>query len=423
MSVHPDRGYQNTRAELLSYEQAAFSALRSGVPNCYRDGADNTAWGWVLRALARHVGDLDYQDLYALLSRDPQAQTPPDLLRRVVPFMPLSRNYPNHYQFDEDFKSMVLKLLKAYRHGSKVEAISLIIEAFTGADPSAFSVTEMFTQIGQPGIDCSYRNTIRVQVPVGGQDRGSNLFTTSPELLQDIYTAVSKVTAPHIGIDLIGKFPGTEDYSSLVVGIRDRFKIKIKMHDGATRHTPLHLAPFTQPGTPVTSLAPEQVLSLRYRWFKNGEPFGEEGSVLNVTALLEDMVEIDGVLHPPVFSVRVEDLELGTVDSLQVPLWVVPVAAPDPLPLPPAPLPPLQAPTGRLAITLQPMARTLRAGESTSLTVEVAQAEDAGVLSPALPPQWVIVSEKASLAAPDVVSGAYPLLPPTDAPRPWEDPE
>ena len=384
MGALPDRGYQKTRAELIGYEQAAFAALRSGVPNCYRDGGSSTAWGWILDALARQVGQLDYLDQYALASNDPSLLTPADIMREIVPQLPIGKDYPSSVQFDEDFKTMVLRLVKAYQNGARLIAIPEIIQAFTGAALSEFSVTEMYKLIGQPGIDVSYRNTIQIEVPIGSSGASSALFTRTPNLIKDIQTAISATKAAHIGIDLVGKLPATEDFSGYLMGIRDKLTIVLAVQDGAVVNPLLKLAPFKKLPQANTVLAPNQGLMLVYEWFKNGQVIpGAELDTYEFTAQAGD--------NGAEFYVKVTDVLLGSVWSKRIPLVVSPG---DTSPLPWA-LPagdPVAPAEGTLHVTQQPMSRSVVEGAAVVISVAVADTATVGHLAPRRPKQWVIKS-------------------------------
>jgi hypothetical protein len=329
MTLQPDSGYLKSRAELINYELAAFAALLAGVPDCYRDGGDNTAWGFLLHALARKVGALDYLDQYALISRNPALLTPPDLLRQYGSLLPLGQDYPSSGQFDQDFKTMVLRMLKAYQHGARIAAFPALIEAFTGADPSTFTVTEMYTLIGTPGVDVSYRNTIRIQVPIGGSSTGSSAFTSSPHLIQDVYQAIAATKAAHIGVELIGVFPGSEQITPRIQGIQDPFALVMAMTDGADSDPALSLAPYDS--TAATVLSPGPLLDLTYQWFKNGVAIpGAVSAELNLVAELDT----DDLSATDIYYVQITDPVLGSVWSQQIPLQVTALDQDLPLPLP-----------------------------------------------------------------------------------------
>jgi hypothetical protein len=402
MTIQPDSGYWKSRAELINYEQAAFAALRSGVPNCYRDAVDNTAWGWILHALARRIGATDYLDQYHLIARNPALLTPPDLLRQMVPFLPLGQDYPNNNQFDLDFKTMVLRLLKAYRQGARLPALAAVIEAFTGADPSTFSVTEMYTLIGTPGVDCSYRNTIRIEVPIGGTSSSDSLFTASPNLIQDIYQALAATKAAHVGIELIGVFPRAENVSSLISNIRDSFRIIMAMQDGAPEGPWLTLTPYYDPTSPDTRLAPGQDLDLTYQWFKNGVAIeGATSAALNVTAALVGA----GPTETNIYYVVITDPTLGNAYSMQIPMLVsADTVSPLPYALPAQP--PVDPSISNLAVSQQPMSFSVTEGQDVILTVSATNAGWLGLLVPTRHPQWVIKSDAWVAHMPDVGTGS-----------------
>ena len=383
MSVHPDRAYQLTRAELIEYETAAFAALRGGVPDCYRDSMDDTEWGAILRLLAQHVGRIDHSDHYAMFGLDPAQLTPADILREVAPFLPLGKDYPDPSASDLEFKDMVLKLVRAYRYGTRLPALGKIIEAFIGPS-SDYVITEMYTQIGNAaGVDVSYRNTIQVQVPLGGQ--GSSL-TNTPNLLQNISAALAKAKAAHIGISLIGKFPAAEDFTSRIKNIRDDYKFILKLRDGHMVPNHLFLAPFS---TPInTVLSPNVPLILAYQWFRNGVLLsGEDGPTLTVTTTNADEGD------PATYCVQVVDHVLGEVWSKQIPLRVIPSG--QPMPWASAPLPEPHPPTNGLVVIRQPMSRVVTTGDVVVLDVEVADVTTLGTLFPYAPRPWVILTDRA----------------------------
>lgn len=383
MSVHPDRAYQLTRAELIEYETAAFAALRGGVPDCYRDSMDDTEWGAILRLLAQHVGRIDHSDHYAMFGLDPAQLTPADILREVAPFLPIGKDYPDPSASDLEFKDMVLKLVRAYRYGTRLPALGKIIEAFIGPS-SDYVITEMYTQIGNAaGVDASYRNTIQVQVPLGGS--GSNL-TNTPNLLQNISAALAKAKAAHIGISLIGKFPAAEDFTSRIKNIRDDYKFILKLRDGHMVPHHLFLAPFSAPTNTV--LAPNVPLILTYQWYRNGVLLpGEDGPTLTLTTTNADEGD------PSTYCVRVVDHVLGEVWSKQIPLRVIPSG--QPLPWAGAPLPEPHPPTNGLVVLRQPMSRVVTTGDVVVLDVEVVDVTMLGTLFPYAPRPWVILTDRA----------------------------
>ena len=122
MTLAADRVYTKSRVDLDQFERAAFAALRSFVPNFFKDGRDDTIWGQHLRGIAAQIARINYQTHYQIYGADPAYLNPADLLRRYGGPLHLNRNYPGTTQLDADFKVMVLALLDAYRLGSTAKS-------------------------------------------------------------------------------------------------------------------------------------------------------------------------------------------------------------------------------------------------------------------------------------------------------------
>jgi len=395
VSIHPDRAYQLTRAELADYEYAAFDALRAGVPDCYRDSGPDTHWGAILSDLSQHMARLDHADHYAMFGTDPNQLNPADILRVVAPFLPIGHDYPDLLASDLEFKDMVLNLVRAYRYGARLPALGKVIEAFIGTS-QAYTVTEMYTQIGKAaGIDVSYRNTIQVYVPLGGS--GASI-TNTPNMLQNISAALAKAKCAHIGISLIGKFPVAEDFSGYLRGIKDDYKFIMKLRDGNMQADTLYLAPYAPPTHTV--LAPDHGLILAYQWYRNGIAIpGEDGPTLTLPTTAAD----EGTAT---YCVHVIDPLLGEVWSKQIPLQVIPEGTP--MPWPPAPTPEPHPPTNGLIVVRHPMARVVTTGTEVVLDVEVANVATIGTLYPFAPRPWTIATDRAiSDPAPTFVDDGF----------------
>jgi len=163
----PDVYYVRSRADLLQYEDARFNSLIQAVPNFYTTENDQSLWGDILRAIAQELAHFDYFYAYDIVNKNPVFLTPPDILRRWAANLYINRIYPtlDPVQYDYDYAAMLTNLLPAYRMGATVASLEAIITAYTGLE---IPVTELYTLIGQGVYDESDRNTIVVDITVGG---------------------------------------------------------------------------------------------------------------------------------------------------------------------------------------------------------------------------------------------------------------
>jgi hypothetical protein len=198
MSNVPDELYTRSREELLDYEDSRYSSLIQAVANFYTIRNDQSLWGAFLRALAIELAKLEYAYAYDVVGKDPTYLTPPDAKRRWADPLFISRNYPTKDQFDRDFKSMIVDLIKAYRKGCTVEAISEVLLAYTG---KTIEVQELYKQIGV-FYDESARNTLKIDIKVGGPDPLSDIENLNQlsQVTQSLFGALYLAKPAHVGL-------------------------------------------------------------------------------------------------------------------------------------------------------------------------------------------------------------------------------
>jgi hypothetical protein len=253
VSLNPDLLYEKQRASLLTYEDARYNSLLSNVPNFYPSQSDYTFYGSVLRVLAQELSRFEYNYSYDVVSLNPKYLTPPDIDRRWSAPLQISGSYPESSQYDLDYKTMVLGLLKAYPKGTTVEAIQGVIQAYTG---QLVDVVEMYTLIGNGIVDDSDRNTIQVNLNVNGiqpfsQLSSANLLQT---LAQNLYSAIALATPAHIGIDYTLIFGNTEDMSPIIAGMTDKLVLQYNGVEAAPLPPVFTLAPEEEATSPDTEL-------------------------------------------------------------------------------------------------------------------------------------------------------------------------
>jgi hypothetical protein len=390
MTLQADRAYAKTRVDLEQFERAAFAALRSFVPNFFRDGRDDTLYGHHLRGIAREMARQDYWNQYELFGHDPRYLNAADLLRQYGGPLRLNRNYPGTTQYDLDFKQMVLKLLEAYRLGATTKSIEKVIEAFTG---ESFEVEELFKSIGTY-YDVSDRHAIRIGVKVAQTQAGitanvANDVARVRDLVVDLYTAIDLAKPAHVGINLTTVMGLDEDIDALVMAITDEVRIIMLLEEAEPGDPMLHQASFLDPKTPDTGLAPA-IQNFVYQWFKNGTAIpGATGPdyTTPITALADNNTE---------FQVRIVDTPaagaikgLGTVWSQRAILTVHPTGT-TPLPRSTKALPATQTSTGALVIHTEPFSRSVIEGQTVMFSVVAANRTTPGLLSPHLNRVWEV---------------------------------
>lgn len=383
MTLQADASYAKSPVELELFEKAAFAALRSFVPNYYRDGREDTLWGLHLRGIASQAARLDFKSHYNVHGTDPALLNPADLMRRFAGPLFLNRNYPGTTQYDLELKAMILKLLEAYRMGAKTEAIQKVIEAFTG---ESYAVEELFKSIGTY-YDVSDRHAIRIGVRVAQAQAGitanvANDVARVRDLVVDLYEAIDLCKPAHVGINLTTVMGLDEDIAARVAAITDELRIIMLLEEQEPGEPMLHQAPFLDGSTPNTGLGPA-ILNLTYQWLRDGVPIPgatDPDYILQSVTLDDDEAEI---------SVRISDPILGVIWSEQAVVRVSPSGT-TPLPRAVKPAPALHAPTGTLTVTVQPFSRSVAEGAQVPFSVSARNATQPGLLSPHLNRAWEI---------------------------------
>ena len=378
MTLAADRVYTKSRVDLDQFERAAFAALRSFVPNFFKDGRDDTIWGQHLRGIAAQIARINYQTHYQIYGADPAYLNPADLLRRYGGPLHLNRNYPGTTQLDADFKVMVLALLDAYRLGSTAKSIEGVIRAYTG---ESYVVEELFKEIGG-FYDQSDRNAVRIGVRLtqGSQNSSVTDVARVRDLVTDLYTAIDLAKPAHVGVNLTTVMEETPE--PIILAITDDLQITILFQEGEPLEPLLHQAPFFSKDTPDTGLAPA-MLHLTYRWYKNGVLVGGNSPTLLVTNVtpLDDGSKI---------WVEVEDTILGKVWSKKATLSVF--STPGPHKSEPQEAPALP-PTDTLCCLAHPFSRSVQEGADVEFSVVVGNLVVPGILSPRLNLAWEIADD------------------------------
>ena len=375
MTMQADAVYAKSRTDLNQFEFAAFAALRSFVPNFFKDGRDDTMWGWHLRGIAAQMAKLDFQTHYLIHGADPAFLTPADLLRRYAKPLRLNRNYPGVSQLDADFKTMILKLLAAYRLGATSASIEGVIAAYTG---ESYKVQELFKEIGA-FYDQSDRNAIRIGVRLTQGEGAITDVARVKDLVTDLYTAIDLAKPAHVGVNLTTVME--EDPDLIILTLKDDLQITMLLIEEEPFDPMLHQGPFLNPETPDTGLAPA-ILTLTYRWFKNGVEIGTNSPTLTLTdvQISDNGAEI---------WAEVRDLHLGTAWSKKAVISVHgdPGEGNDQIVgqrIPEA------SPTDALQIMTHPFSRVLAVGDSAEFVVAAANVVRPGLLSPRLNRAWEI---------------------------------
>jgi len=208
MTIPPDELYQRTREDLLIYEDARLNSLIQGVANFYLTANDQSTWGNILRAVAIELARFEYFYAYDLVNKNPAFLTPPDIRRRWADPLYVSNNWPSPTQFDNDFQTMLVDLIAAYRQGGTVQAIQDVIEAYTGKQ---IVVEELYKQIGT-FYDQSDRNAIKVSVNIGGNNPLQDITSLNQlqQITQSLYGAIDLAKPAHVGLEFTTVF-GTDD--------------------------------------------------------------------------------------------------------------------------------------------------------------------------------------------------------------------
>ena len=269
----PDKAYEKSRDQLLSFEDREFSNLLSNVPNFYISSNDQTLWGSMLRDVAAELGRLEYMHSYGILAKDPAYLTPPDAKRLFADVLFVNRNYPQPYHYDSEYKNLIENLIVAFGKGATLEGLEGVIQAYTG---EAITVEEKWKRIKSGVYDQSDRNTLRLTVKVAGLDAAKiNLeapgaFESSvnihrlKHITDDLYSAIDLAKPAHIGIDLTTVFGLDESIGEHIYGdgpdaITDTLRIIAQLVEEEPLPDPLYVAPFYEnhPDTGLASTDPE----------------------------------------------------------------------------------------------------------------------------------------------------------------------
>jgi hypothetical protein len=395
--LQPDKAYQKTSMELDQFERASFSALLGGVPNFYRNGRDDTAWGRQLRGVSKLFAQADFQNQYITAGANPAWLNPADLLREYSTLIGLNRNYPGTTQYDLDFKDMVLQLLAAYRLGATPECIRKVLVAYTGN--RNLQVTELFKQIGS-FYDVSYRHAVSLLVPVGKNTGLSSAITTDVarvrDIVQDLYTALDLAKPAHVGLDLTTVLPDNVD--PVVLTLTDSLRIYMLEVEAEPGDPMLWQGPMLDPATPDTGLGPMH-LDLNYQWMVQ---VGAATPVRIIGATNPDLILPNVTLGDTGnrYFCRVYDPNFGTVISDAAVLSVYPTGLAV-KPRPTSAIPSTVAPVGQLFVKSQPYSLSLFEGAQAVFSVTAMNKVQPGLLSPHINRVWEIKDDKLISLDPD----------------------
>jgi hypothetical protein len=256
------KAYEKTREDLIQYEDSEFRQLIANVPNFYISRNDQTMWGRHLRNVAAELGRLEFYHAYDIVGKDPRFLNPADAKRQWEGPLFINRNYPGVTGYDQDYKNLVIDLLKAYTKGATTASISAILTAYTG-QPTL--VEELFKKIGKTS-DVSDRNTLKISVrAVGLPDSAINATNISwlQNITSDLYSAVDKAKPAHVGVDLGVAVGPIEDVSVFITGrfgITDELRIIAQVVEHSKLDDPIYQAPFLDGTTPNTGLASTSIV-------------------------------------------------------------------------------------------------------------------------------------------------------------------
>lgn len=268
MTQDPTRAYEKTRDELYAYEASEFKHILSNVPNYYISINDQTAWGAILRSVAKEVARLEFYYAYDIVGKNPQYLNPADCKRQWAGPLFINRNYPRADQYDLDYKNLVINLLDGYGKGATTASIQKVLFAYTG---QTLVIEELFKQIGSY-YDVSDRNMIRVGVKIGGTSKVSlqdstaealSSFSKIKTITDDLYGAIDLAKPAHVGLNLVTIFGLDEfigDYIHGRYAITDVLNIKVLLVEPPPLPDPLYQAPFldtTHPDTGLASIWPD----------------------------------------------------------------------------------------------------------------------------------------------------------------------
>jgi hypothetical protein len=279
MMANPDQLYNQSRDALIQYEDSEFNYLLGNVPNFYISQTDQTIWGSLLRNVATELARLEYAHTYDIIGKNPANLTPPDAKRQWGDVLFISRNSPYPGQYDQDYLSLVVNLVKAFQTGCRVVTLENIIQAYTG---QSIVVQELYKLIGNGVYDATDRNTLQISVQVAGSDSGSLInfaageatisgtISTLQTITNDLYTAIDLAKPAHVGLNLSAIFGQDEhigDYVYGRYGIDDSLTIIASMVEDLPFPLPLYQAPSFDSDSPDTGLASTDTDSNEYNSF------------------------------------------------------------------------------------------------------------------------------------------------------------
>ena len=255
LNNQPDQYYDRSRDELRPYEDSEFFLLSRNIPNYYISCTDQTIWGSMLRDVAAELGRLEYFHSYDLVGKNPQVLTPADIKRQWADPLFLNRHYPQPDQYDLDYQTMLVKLIKAYREGATTQCIQDVIQAYTG---QAITVEELWKSIGKY-YDATVRNMLRVMVRVDSTKSSLvNLVSSDAininrlkTITDDLYGAIDLAKPAHVGCDLTIVFGLGETFNEIK---QDALRIFVLLEERPAED-PLYQAPFLDLTHPDTGLA------------------------------------------------------------------------------------------------------------------------------------------------------------------------
>lgn len=253
MATNPDIVYLRSREDLLQYEDSRFNSLINGLANYYTTRNDQSLWGNILRAIAMELARLEYDYAYDLVNKEPQFLTPPDIRRRWADPLFVSRNYPSATQFDLDFRTMLVDLLKAYAEGATTKSIHDVILAYTGKD---IIVEELYKEIGK-FFDQSDRNSLTISVNVGGNDPLTDIqnLIQLQAITRDLYGAIDLGKPAHVGLNFTTVFGSDENIDAFITEITDELRIFVSLIEEEPFDPMLIQAPMLDPLNPQTTIA------------------------------------------------------------------------------------------------------------------------------------------------------------------------
>jgi len=237
----------------LAYEDARFNTLAADIPNSYTQIGDSTLWGCFIRALAQEMARIEYMLSYDLVALDPQYLTPPDIKRRWAGPLFINKSYPDITTYDVNYRTMLVNLLHAYPEGATVQAISDVVQAYTG---QIVPIEELYKEIGNGVYDDSDRNTIKISLNALGPDPLAQTISASRiiTLAQNLYAAIDLAKPAHVGLNYSIVFGNGEDLGPTIAAITDLLSLVFDGVEPSPLQPVFTQAPFFDPASPDTRL-------------------------------------------------------------------------------------------------------------------------------------------------------------------------